>query len=1040
MRKIPNQFKIGFEKIVTGISERLKISQITLFWCSTVSLILALLSLPIWYYFIFAQSFPVEVQLAAPGVEIVKAYWQDTKTHPDNYTPIIVKPVESKNWNVKIEALGEKNSRSQGYETAILDISTPEGQADWSQAIFTGNWEMRDSPGSPQEKAAIAHSNKPEFGLHPGEIQSVEIPLEGGELAIKLFGHGGSGKVRVTVDNQEQELDLFHRAGLHKTLTFPAITQGDRQLRNYTIEATTPPWYKLKFIADEGKVNVKSVKVAGKSLSANQNDEYVLPIQFWQPFAYSLIAAIAFFLLIITILISASHIARGTPQKRLGTWGYIIGISILASGFWTFVYYPAIMSPDSLYQWSQAINNSYNDWHPPLMTLGMRATLYITDSPALFAFLQGTILYISIYTLIYCLLKNRNINPKLQLFCFCLLPFIPTIWNYTVTLWKDVWLCTSLILMLCSLLKLKETRKFYWFILYFVLFGISISLRKSAVFYFPFLVFESWIYLKNKLQLRLVPLILVFLIAIASPLGFPKGINYLTNAAETHQEGKAILFDIVGTYLHTKSPRPKEFEQLFETLINEGKNASYPQLLKFYTPVSGDDYVWHQEAIFNYHKVEENRRKLLKFLVFNNILEHPIAYLSHKSKVWSLLIGFQGWQYPYDYGIYEDRRIGLKANSKFPAVQKLFIDRILPGFQSFFLPKDFFYLLIILAIASWLIKQKKGNDRQDDEQWDRVRYYLPSLGVSLSLISSFMFITPVVNFRYIFASCVILISLSLVEFTVILQMIFFSSPRSRSKIFQLDYPSQGFQLLSIIIPVYNEEKTIVTTLQKIDELPIESLAIEVIIVDDCSQDKTQIYIKDFLEKYEGKTKYFYLRHDKNRGKGGALKTGFGIANGDILIVQDADLEYDSDEIPSVINPILKGKADIVYGSRFITKKASRVLYYYHYLANKFLTFLSNIFTNLNMTDIETGYKAFRSEIIKNMIIHSWGFGFEVEVTAKIAKLNCRVYEVPISYYGRTYEEGKKIGFMDGVRAIFLIFYYNLFVSKKKSFRWDLLNK
>ncbi|MBP0015946.1 MAG: glycosyltransferase family 2 protein [Cyanobacteria bacterium SBLK] len=271
-------------------------------------------------------------------------------------------------------------------------------------------------------------------------------------------------------------------------------------------------------------------------------------------------------------------------------------------------------------------------------------------------------------------------------------------------------------------------------------------------------------------------------------------------------------------------------------------------------------------------------------------------------------------------------------------------------------------------------------------------------------------------------------------------MIFKSSSKSRKRTLKLSYPSRGFQLLSIIIPVYNEEETIVTTLQKIDELPTESLGIEVIIVDDCSQDSTQIYIKDFLEEYKGEKKYCYLRHEKNRGKGGALKTGFGSVNGDILIVQDADLEYDSDEIPSVIDPILQGKADIVYGSRFLTKKASRVLYYYHYLANKFLTFLSNLFTNLNMTDIETGYKAFRSEIIKNMVIHSWGFGFEVEVTAKIAKLNCRVYEVPISYYGRTYEEGKKIGFMDGVQAIFLIFYYNLFVSKKRSFRWDLFDK
>lgn len=1036
MKPEKNQFKIAIERIIRNISERLRISQQTLLWCGGISCILALLSLPIWYSFILVRAFPVEVELSAPGVEVVKAYWHNPDRHPNDYTPIIVKPIESKDWNVKIEALGEKNSHSQGYEAIVLDLRTPQQQADWSQAIFSGDWEMRNSPGSPQEKAAIAHSNKPEFGKHSGEIQSVEVPLTGGDLAIDFFGHGGSGKVRVTVDNQVKEFDLFHRSGEPETLTFPAFTRGDRQFRTYTIEAKTPPWYTLKFVADEGEINVKSVRVAGKSLSVDRNDEYILPIPFWQPFAYSLAAAIALFWLFITIAIAASHIVRETPQKKIGTWSYIFSISIFFSGFWTFVYYPAIMSPDSLDQWSQALNNTYNDWHPPLMTLGMRATLYFTDSPALFAFIQGIILYVSIYAFLYLLLKNRKIDAKLQLFSFCLVPFIPTIWNYTVTLWKDVWLCISLILMLCSLLKLKETGKFPWFILYCILFGISISLRKSAIFYFPFLVFESWIYLKNKLQLQIIPLILAFLVAIASPLGFPQGINALVNAKETHQEGKAILFDIVGTYLHTTSPRPKEFQELFAPLVNEGRQSSYEKLLEFYTPVSGDDYVWHKEAIFSDKKVEENRRKLLKFLVFDNMFKHPLAYLSHKSKVWSLLIGFQGWQYPYDYGIYEDNGLGLKANSKFPAIQTLFIDNILPGFQSFFLPKDFFYLLIALAIASWIIKQNKGIE----DESDRVKYFFPSVWVAISLISSFMFITPVVNFRYIFASCIILFSLSLVEFTAIVQMISQSSSKSRSKTLKLSYPSEGFQLLSIVIPVYNEEETIVKTLQKIDELPTESLGIEVIIVDDCSQDNTQDYIKDFLAAYKGDKKYHYLRHDKNRGKGGALKTGFGSINGDILIVQDADLEYDSDEIPSVIDPILQGKADIVYGSRFLTKKASRVLYYYHYLANKFLTFLSNIFTNLNMTDIETGYKAFRSEIIKNMIIHSWGFGFEVEVTAKIAQLNCRVYEVPISYYGRTYEEGKKIGFMDGVKAILLIFYYNLFANKKKSFRKDLFEK
>src|SRR5947207_9262267 len=172
-----------------------------------------------------------------------------------------------------------------------------------------------------------------------------------------------------------------------------------------------------------------------------------------------------------------------------------------------------------------------------------------------------------------------------------------------------------------------------------------------------------------------------------------------------------------------------------------------------------------------------------------------------------------------------------------------------------------------------------------------------------------------------------------------------------------------------------------------------------------------------------------MRHEKNAGKTAALKTGLQLTTGSIVIIQDADLEYDPEEIPSVIQPIIDGHADVVYGSRFLVRKAARVLYFYHFIANKLLTFLSNILTNLNMTDIETGYKAFRGDIIRSMIISSSGFGFEVEVTAKVAKLNCAVYEVPISYYGRTYEEGKKISYLDGVIELWLVFRFNLFCSR-----------
>ncbi|MGI8962817.1 MAG: glycosyltransferase family 2 protein [Bryobacteraceae bacterium] len=234
--------------------------------------------------------------------------------------------------------------------------------------------------------------------------------------------------------------------------------------------------------------------------------------------------------------------------------------------------------------------------------------------------------------------------------------------------------------------------------------------------------------------------------------------------------------------------------------------------------------------------------------------------------------------------------------------------------------------------------------------------------------------------------------------------------------------------LSVVVPAYNEERTLEKVVKKLLQLP--SLH-EIIIVDDCSDDTTSEIALSLAAEYP---RVMTLRHSKRQGKTGALKTGFSQSTGAIVIVQDADLEYDPDDIPSLIQPILEGHADVVYGSRFLIRKAARVLYFYHFLANRTLTFLSNLLTNINLTDVETGYKAFRGEIIREMIITSQGFGFEIEVTAKVAKLKCAIFEAPISYYGRTYEEGKKIGFRDAVAAVWYILRFNLLCGARQSFR------
>jgi len=234
--------------------------------------------------------------------------------------------------------------------------------------------------------------------------------------------------------------------------------------------------------------------------------------------------------------------------------------------------------------------------------------------------------------------------------------------------------------------------------------------------------------------------------------------------------------------------------------------------------------------------------------------------------------------------------------------------------------------------------------------------------------------------------------------------------------------------VSVVVPAYNEERTIESMLGSL----LKSIpdVYEIIVVDDGSADKTAELAQNWAR---AESRIRVLKLKKNEGKTAALKRGFAVSIGDVVIVQDADLEYDPQEIPCLVGPIANGEADVVYGSRFMVRREARVLYFRHYLANRLLTFLSDLLTDLNLTDVETGYKAFRGEIIRQMVIESSRFGFEIEVTAKVAKLRCRVYEVPISYHGRTYEEGKKIGFADGLAALFYIVKYNLFCSQRSAF-------
>ncbi len=226
--------------------------------------------------------------------------------------------------------------------------------------------------------------------------------------------------------------------------------------------------------------------------------------------------------------------------------------------------------------------------------------------------------------------------------------------------------------------------------------------------------------------------------------------------------------------------------------------------------------------------------------------------------------------------------------------------------------------------------------------------------------------------------------------------------------------------ISVVIPCFNERNTIEQIVRTVRTAPVSDL--EIVVVDDCSTDGTREILKEKVADAADQIIY----QVKNSGKGAALRAGFRAATGDVILIQDADLEYDPQDYTALLEPILSGKADAVFGSRFMGGRPHRVLYFWHMVGNRFLTLLSNMFTNLNLTDVETGYKAFRSSVIKNLQLRENRFGFEPEITAKLAKTRCRIYEVGVSYNGRTYKDGKKVGWKDGFRAIYAIVRYNLF--------------
>jgi hypothetical protein len=675
--------------------------------------------------------------MAAPGAKYVKAYWDDPKLYPTAYEQIAVNPISSQKWQVKIEALAQKNLQSKSSEVWILDISTPEGRVDWSKALMgSDRWELRNDPNRPQGKVAVAYT---------GKLQSLDVPIEGGELTIKLLRHPWSGKVRVTANNQAREVDLFSANASTEILTFPVTGIGNRGVRNYTFKAVDTPWHRLKFVADGGIVKVEEVKARDRLITAQPNGEFILPFRFWNRFSRAVFATVISFFWTSCLFISAIHLWQGQQDKRFGFWTYAIGLSTTLAGFWTLVFYPGLMTTDSVSQWIAALSLfreiepvswSLSSWFPPVMSLLMGSAFKVSREYGLFTFFQLLLFYFSIIILL-----SRVCSSKILLISMPIILLNPAIWNQSSAVLKDVWTASGLNLVTWSILYFQNfnRRNFslaFPFLLFFTFCLLLFSFRYNSVTTLPAIVIFIWIFIK-KINLK-VTLIASCILAL-SIANIPPEI-YGFKKVDT--ASASIIWEHIGVLKKINNLEVTKKYNL--NFIGDTKKA-----IDEYNCITHDSLIWEANDPLPLGKIlaESNR---VKDSFRNLVLAYPREFLLNKLCIYKNLLGFNnvvplylvGASYP-EYGkpysiVYSPkiRNIGDKSIEVTSSVFN----------QPFPIFNPWTNLLLLLLIYCILLYLKIS-----------VKNFNLLLGMSLSYYVAFFIITPGMNFRYFFPSYVLLI-------------------------------------------------------------------------------------------------------------------------------------------------------------------------------------------------------------------------------------------------------------------------------------------
>ena len=430
-----------------------QVSRQTLYWSTLIAVTISLLSFPIWQQVFTVHKSLVQVQMAAPGAEYVRMYWDDPKQHPEAYERILVNPNPSQVWPIKIEALGTKNPLSRDTEVRIVGISTPENILDES-ALSQAKID--------KEKWAIDRQLLPKLILITKDPASFTTEILGSELTIELLHNFISGRARITVNDEVSEVDLFSWVGNIEKLKFATVRPGDESIKTYQINAVDTPWRRLKFIAEGGgQIKLEEVKIRDRTISPQKDGEYILPLRLMNRFSCALVSTAIGFCLMTVLFVSTVNLWQRKANQRFGINSYIVCLAITIGGFWLLVFYPGIVTFDEINQWSQAISGNFNDWHGIGMTILLRGLITMSpfliprDQIPIFTFLQGSLLWLAIFYTINTMLGN----PRLKLILCTIIIFYYPIWPYAGAQMKDVWLTIWFLLFVCELFKLIFTDK-----------------------------------------------------------------------------------------------------------------------------------------------------------------------------------------------------------------------------------------------------------------------------------------------------------------------------------------------------------------------------------------------------------------------------------------------------------------------------------------------------------------------------------------------------------------------------------------------------